>query len=728
MWWQASLYWCSVIGILLTGVFVAFRQQKLYNVAYGVFSVSLAVWLVCQYFIDRHLSGSWLGLGFIALDVIAPSFLIFIYALSKGRITWVLWVLGLVPLLLLGPFSFSDLLINIQVVQGSAQLIFGPLYAVHSYVVLTYLVIALIVLTHSYVIQRNPQRRRQYALFFVAFIPFLLAGLISGLLLPNEESVQFLRPLGALLMVGIITYAIVFHKLFDIRLIVARAVVYAFSLFLISTINGLVVLVIAKRIFDISMTLTAEISLALLMGVLALSFSHFSRQFATSTKRLFFQDTYDSQELFNDLNKLLVSSLDIKYLMQRSTAIISSYLKPEMCLVALWGDEDERSLRVYGAQRPGFSVDDMQKLRQYAAQSREDVIVGDELDDDRDEVLKDIMQKNKIALLVCLRQDARKADYGMGYVALGGKKSGGPYGMQDIRTLEAVANELVLAIQNALHFEEIQKFNEVLQARVDEATRKLRRTNEKLRALDETKDDFISMASHQLRTPLTSVKGYLSMVLEGDAGEINDTQRKMLGQAFTSSQRMVYLIADLLNVSRLKTGKFVIEAAPLSLAHLVSEEIDQLVETAAAREITLTYDKPKNFPELMLDETKTRQVIMNFVDNAIYYTPAGGSIHVELEETPTSVELRVVDNGMGVPKAEQHHLFTKFYRAGNARKARPDGTGLGLFMAKKVILAQGGSILFNSVEGKGSTFGFLFPKTLLPKATKLPVTEVERAK
>src|SRR6185437_3175953 len=110
--------------------------------------------------------------------------------------------------------------------------------------------------------------------------------------------------------------------------------------------------------------------------------------------------------------------------------------------------------------------------------------------------------------------------------------------------------------------------------------------------LDETKDDFISMASHQLRTPLTSVKGYLSMVLEEDAGKLNKMQREMLGQAFFSSQRMVYLIADLLNVSRLKTGKFIIEPAPVNLAEVVGQEIGQLKDMAASRSLTLTYEKP----------------------------------------------------------------------------------------------------------------------------------------
>lgn len=280
----------------------------------------------------------------------------------------------------------------------------------------------------------------------------------------------------------------------------------------------------------------------------------------------------------------------------------------------------------------------------------------------------------------------------------------------DLLVIDRLSDTVGVALDNKLLFEENRH-----------VLRQLRDSNAKLRALDEAKDDFVSMASHQLRTPLTSVKGYVSMVLEGDAGEINDGQRKLLIQAFYSSQRMVYLIADLLNVSRLRTGKFIIENTPVNLAEVVEEEMIQLSEEAKTRSLELIYNKPKDFPTLMLDETKIRQLIMNFTDNAIYYTPAGGKITVKLINNPATIELRVTDNGIGVPKNEQPHLFTKFYRAGNARKARPDGTGLGLFMAKKVIVAQGGSLIFESKEGKGSTFGFLFSKARLAVPKDTPV-------
>jgi signal transduction histidine kinase len=280
----------------------------------------------------------------------------------------------------------------------------------------------------------------------------------------------------------------------------------------------------------------------------------------------------------------------------------------------------------------------------------------------------------------------------------------------DILLLDHLSESIGVALDNKLLFDENQH-----------VLRQIKESNDKLKALDEAKDDFISMASHQLRTPLTSVKGYISMVRDGDAGEISPQQYKLLNQAFISSQRMVYIIADLLNVSRLRTGKFIMNPAPVNLAEMIEQEISQLKDIAASKELNLTYEKPQSFPELMLDDTKTRQVIMNFVDNAIYYTPLKGNISIVLKDNPNTVELRVIDDGIGVPKNEQHHLFTKFYRAGNARKARPDGTGLGLFMAKKIVIAQHGSLIFESKENQGSTFGFILTKAKLAK----PDTETQ---
>jgi len=275
--------------------------------------------------------------------------------------------------------------------------------------------------------------------------------------------------------------------------------------------------------------------------------------------------------------------------------------------------------------------------------------------------------------------------------------------------LETVADELVIAIQNARSVQEVRDLNTHLEQRINSATKELRSSNKRLVELDAMKDEFVSMASHQLRTPLTSVKGYISMVLEGDAGKISKQQRQLLQEAFTSSERMVHLISDFLNVSRLQTGKFVVDRKESDLAEVVKQEVANIKQIAQSHQVRVEYKQPSRFPVLYLDEGKIRQVIMNFIDNAIYYAPDSTAIKVTLSVEDGEAVLRVIDKGMGVPKEAQSKLFTKFFRAENARKQRPDGTGVGLFLAKKVIDGHGGQVVFESTLGKGSTFGFRLP-------------------
>lgn len=553
----------------------------------------------------------------------------------------------------------------------------------------------------------------QTQFFFVGFLLTSVFGVFFNMILPWFGNYQliWLGPLFTSAFASTVGYSIIKHRMFDIRVALARATAYIISIAVLSSVFGFVVFGFAEFAFHLHIAVSAQMAISLATGIAALAFYRIKAVFDKLTNAIFYKDAYDPQLLLDQVSRALVATIGLEKTLKNIATIVTGSLKSEYCV---FGIKETRfqDQRIIGTDYRTFAAKDIAKVRSITPRLGENVIVVDDLPADQG-ILKQVLVKNGIAILARIAPVSKTPVEGLGYIVLGAKKSGNPYNSQDIRMLNLLSNELLIAIQNALHFEEIQQFNTTLTAEVDQATRKLRRTNQRLVELDETKDDFISMASHQLRTPLTSVKGYLSMVLEGDAGKLNETQRKMLGQAFTSSQRMVFLITDLLNVSRLKTGKFVIDAAPIDLSALIQGEIAQLVETAQAKDLELTYQKPATFPKLMLDETKTRQVIMNYIDNAIYYTPSGGHIRIELLEKPATVELRVVDDGIGVPKGEQHHLFTKFYRAANARKARPDGTGLGLFMAKKVIIAEGGSVIFESQENKGSTFGFVLSKSKL---------------
>lgn len=556
--------------------------------------------------------------------------------------------------------------------------------------------------------------RSQLIYTFIGVTVASFLAMVTNLSLPvmGVTSYIWLGPILTMIFVAAVAFAIIRHRLFDIRLVVARSLAYILTITSVGFVYGFIAFGIVGRLFfpQGGFGIGQQIVYTALALLLVFTFPPIQRFFNRLTNSLFYRDSYDQQVLLDKLGTLFALEIDIKKITRQSLDIICTEMKIEKARLMTVNDDRSLHITSFGDVKDTIKDDNL------FAGIKEKVVSLDDLDI----AVHHREQLRQLDISIIVRLVTKEGL--VGYLLLGPKKSGNIYGSQDIDVLTIISNEMAVAVQNSLLFERITQFNITLQARIEEATRRLRRTNEKLKALDETKDDFISMASHQLRTPLTSIKGYISMVMEEDVGKISKQQRDMLAQAFLSSQRMVYLIADLLNVSRLKTGKFVIERTPVNLAQIVPQEIGQLKETAASRQLTLKLEAPKNFPTVMLDETKTRQVIMNFVDNAIYYTPAGGTIKVRLIDNPHNIELRVEDDGIGVSKADQHHLFTKFYRAGNARKARPDGNGLGLFMAKKVILVQGGSIIFESAEGKGSTFGFTFSKSVvaMPKDPAAP--------
>lgn len=549
----------------------------------------------------------------------------------------------------------------------------------------------------------------------LAIMTILGFNLIAVQVFGNTSLIPF-STLGVLAFTVTFSYSLIRYRFLNARLLVARSVGYLITLALLVLMYSAITEVLRQFISGESLELLI-LGNAILLTVIIFTYKPLKNYFDKQTNKLFYRDAYDPQLFLDELNKTLVENIEIGILLRHTAEVIEKNMKSE-CHIYLEGN-NVNSSRVMGTTPKKIKSDSFEIIKSELATIPNQTVVADVLEDQyRD--LSSALNENDISVVSRLMNGYSSGTEATAYLLLGPKKSGNVYSKQDLQIIDIIADELLIAIQNALRFEEIQAFNITLQKRINDATAKLKRSNEKLKEMDETKDEFISMASHQLRTPLTSVKGYLSMVLDGDAGKVSSAQKELLNQAFVSSQRMVYLIADLLNVSRLKTGKFIIEQVPTNLAEMVESEIAQLKEVAKGRKLSLEFDKPKDFPVLMIDETKTRQVVMNFVDNAIYYTPADGNIKIELKTDRHSVYFMVKDDGMGVPKEDQAHLFSKFYRAKNAQKARPDGTGLGLFMAKKVINDQGGCILFESTEGKGSTFGFKFDRPKEDQPTAQP--------
>ena len=236
----------------------------------------------------------------------------------------------------------------------------------------------------------------------------------------------------------------------------------------------------------------------------------------------------------------------------------------------------------------------------------------------------------------------------------------------------------------------------------------------KEKEVDRAKTEFVSLASHQLRTPLSTINWYTEMLLNGDAGKLKPEQTNYLQEIYRGNQRMVELVNSLLNVSRLELGTFIIEPVETDLGQLVDEVIEELKLRLQNKKLSFTKDFEK-LPKINLDKKLFRMIIENLMTNAIKYTPEKGKINLLIKKDKDSVEIVVADTGMGIPLLQQDKIFTKLFRADNVRAADTEGTGLGLYLVKTIIEHGGGKIWFESVENKGTTFHVSLPLTGMKK-------------
>lgn len=250
----------------------------------------------------------------------------------------------------------------------------------------------------------------------------------------------------------------------------------------------------------------------------------------------------------------------------------------------------------------------------------------------------------------------------------------------------------------------------------------------KERELEQAKDYFLSVAAHQLRTPLGSMRWNMQMLLSEDFGKLDEPVKETVQNVYDSNQRMIDLINDLLSVTRIDQQRVRDNPEPTDILGVIKLEIEKLsVET---RKIGVTVDlevKKEDLPKITLDPGRLRAIIQNLLNNAIKYNKQGGKISVRIDfnysqiYTNSQVEITVSDTGIGIPKKDQEKIFSKFFRAANAVKSETEGSGLGLFVVKAFVEAWGGNISFESTEGKGTTFAFTIP--IQPKQYTLQINK-----
>ena len=228
-------------------------------------------------------------------------------------------------------------------------------------------------------------------------------------------------------------------------------------------------------------------------------------------------------------------------------------------------------------------------------------------------------------------------------------------------------------------------------------------------ALEQAKDDFISISSHQLRTPATAVKQYVGMFLEGYAGKLTAEQRKLLKRAYDSNERQLLIIEDLLNVARVDSGNIKLNIATTDIVQLLDDVISDQLGAARRREQTISLKSSVTEVAVNIDPDRMRMVFENLIDNAIKYTPSGKKIKVIVQRSTDNATVSIADQGVGIAPADIDKLFKKFSRIPNPLSVEAGGTGLGLYWAERIVKLHKGKVSIESTLGKGTTFNIRLP-------------------
>lgn len=703
------------ISALIFGVIVYSRDTKrLVYKTFGLMTFSLGIWSLAYGFwqiaSDKQTALFWTKILSIGSTFIPIFFLHWIFSLlniekKKGFIL----ILGYIVTIILLCFSLTDLYIE----SVSSKLIFsywpnpGIVYSL--YLIFGYFGLigyAIFELLKAYKKSRGYLREQ---------IKYILVAVIVGFgggatnfplwynipLMPYGNFLIFLYPF-------ILSYAILKYRLMDIRFILGRGAIYFVSFILVIALAFSFMFVIGKFFPNLSFNVSWIITL--ILGILI--FPPIFRYFEGFSSKYFYYSFYSYQKVLTDLSKKLTQFLDLRDLSSLIVKTLIETMKLDRTVILLKNTETksyEIQRNIGFKEENGISLVKDNYLTSWL-EKKQKPLVYEEIslivrDNPKDKEKMEKIQENmkRIEASLCLPLFIEDKLFGM--IVLGNKISKDPYSEQDIDLLINLSNQASIALQNAKLYSEIKNFNVNLEKEVSKRTGELKEAYEELKKLDRAKTEFVSIASHQLRTPLTAIKGYISMMLENTYGKPPAKMKRPLENIFASNERLIRLVNDLLNISRIESGKTEIVLEKDSLEETVSSVVEELKASANEKRISLVFKKPKKpLDKIMMDKFKLRQVILNLIDNAIRYT-VKGEISVEIRKTDSKAILSVSDTGEGMTKEEIDHLFESFSRGKAGNRLWTEGAGLGLYVAKKFVDMHNGKIWAESKgKDKGSTF------------------------
>jgi signal transduction histidine kinase len=720
----------ALIIVVIANLFLAmlvFKKGKKNraNVAFGIVIILIIFWIVFNFLCDnpikKDLAILWNRLVFTVAFIQGAALFSFATVFPDKNN-----VLEKFSRFLLVPFAivfaaislFTDLIVRqVEFLEWGTNVDPGSIYPIFLVFMPFCVIGTLVILIQKYRKSIGIEKYQLRYLFF-GFALTAVLTLTTNMLIPaltgNNELAKY-GPYSVVFLIGFTAYAITRYRLMDLRLIVSQGLIYLLSL------AGAVGFAFSAN--WLNHLLPTQIPLVLMVPLTAylniLVFQTLSRFFKKVSTKYFYYPFYNYQNVLTNLGKNLTQLLQLDKLTTLITNTLMETMKLDRTVVLLRnldtgsylikrniGFKEENGISLV---KDNFLTEFLEKTQTPLVHEELSLMIKDSknISEKRNlENLKENMARIEAAL--CLPLFIEKKIIGM--IVLGNKVSGDPYSSEDIRLLTDLANQASVALQNAKLYSQVEDLSKNLQSKVDEQTRELKEAYEELKALDRAKSEFVSIASHQLRTPLSAIKGYISMILEDSYGKLVDRVKTPLENVYKSNERLINLVNDLLCISRIESGKIELELEKSSIEEIVTGVVDDLKITAEKKKLYLKLERPtKLLPKIMLDKDKMRQAILNLVDNAIKYTQKGG-ITINIKIIDSKFQILIKDTGGGMSKEDLVKLFESFSRGIVGSQSYTEGTGLGLYIAKKFVEMHNGKIWAESPGlNKGSTFYIELP-------------------
>lgn len=466
------------------------------------------------------------------------------------------------------------------------------------------------------------------------------------------------------------------------------------------------------------------------IGVLAMTFNRMADSLDHMTQAQ--QQRLAELSVLHDIGLVMRSTLDLDDLIERALEAVVEHLQYDRARIFLL-DTDKQALvhgRIAGAtpaiktqlwemEVPLWGGGFIAKV----ATTGEPVFV-DDIEKVKAEAYRPMLDLLGVSslLVVPLKIEERV----LGVMSVDNVRSHRKLTLTDQRLLTTLANQMAIAIANALAYRQIEQLNVSLEEKVQERTEELRLQQAKVQAVNlqlevasRHKSEFLANMSHELRTPLNAIIGFSEVLLEKMFGELNDKQDEYLQDIYSSGTYLLSLINDILDLSKIEAGKLELELGLFDLRQLLENSLVMIKERALSHGITLSLDIADDVDALLGDERKAKQILFNLLSNAVKFTPDKGQVGIKASKAGNWAQIAVWDTGVGIDPEDQERIFEEFQQIGDPLIGKSEGTGLGLALTRKFVELHGGSIWVESTPGQGSTFTFTMPLT----GTTVPIDQ-----